>query len=700
MGRPRGVAITLHVRRLASALIMAMAPAASIAARTPYAPLDLYDIASFVSPSVAPDGGHVAWTRSKFDVWSDRARTELWLAAVTSKGVTPHLLVGSTDKPGGAVWSPDGRRLAVVLADGPRVQLRAYDVVAGTSHVLLTLPSRPGSMAWSPDGTRIAFTRFVEAPRPKIAGMPAKPDGATWAPPPRIVTDFHYREDGDHSGPEAGYLPPGQRKLQVATLADGAIRTVPLPEGREPDAISRIGWTADSRALVVSSAARFEPDLLDNDLWVVPIDGAAWRKLTAGGGANIDPAVSPDGCNVAWLLYPDKPQFYTQPVVMTMPLAGGTPRVAWPGLDRHSDGASWSADSTRIRFVYNERGGLRLAEVPAAGGEGRVIDADVGTDAFTTAALAAASYSAGGDVIAYPSHTPDGPSALAIRRGGRVVARLDPNPRLSTAKDAGRLEEVSVRSSFDGAAVQGWVHYPVSFDPAKRYPMILYIHGGPNQDFGPYFSFQRALYASAGYITLFINPRGSRGYGEAFANAIDKQFPDGSDYADLMSAVDSMVARPYVDKDNLFVTGESGGGALTAWVIGKTDRFRAAAPAVAALDWVAQAMTSDGGAYIARYWIGAEPWRDPMAYWKRSPLSLVGDVLTPTLVIAGETDYRTPINQAETYFGALKLKGVDAAMLRLPEAGHGRGRPSQKIAAVLATIEWFDTHKAPQPVAK
>lgn len=677
---------------------MTAKPGAAVARA--YASLDLYDIASFGSPSVAPDGGHVVWQQLRFDVWSDRARSELWIADVTAKGATPRLLIGSADKPGGVVWSPDGHRLAVVVADGPRIQLREYDMTAGTSRTLLTLPSRPGALAWSPDGTQIAFTRFVEAPRPKIAGMPVKPDGATWAPPPRIITDFHYREDGDHSGPDAGYLPSGRQELQIGALTDGSIRTVPLPAGREPDAASRIGWTADSRALVVSSASRFEPDLLDNDLWVVPIDDTAGRKLTAGGGANLDPAMSPDGRNVAWLLYPDKPHFYTQPVVMTMPIGGGTPRPAWPGLDRHSDGASWSADSTRIRFVYNERGGLRLAEVPVAGGTGRVIDAEVGTDAFTTASLAAASYSSGGDVIAYPLYNPDGPSALAIRRGGKVLARLDPNPGLAAAKDAGRVEEITARSSFDGAVIQGWMHFPVGFDPARRYPMILYIHGGPNQDFGPYFSFQRALYASAGYITLFVNPRGSRGYGETFANAIDNEFPDGAAYTDLMSAVDAMVARPYVDKANLFVTGESAGGALTAWIIGKTDRFRAAAPAVAALDWTAQAMTSDGGAYIARYWIKAQPWQDPMAYWKRSPLSLVGNVVTPTLVLSGETDYRTPINQAETYFGALKLKGVDAAMLRLPEAGHGRGRPSQKIAAVLATIEWFDKHKAPQPVVK
>jgi dipeptidyl aminopeptidase/acylaminoacyl peptidase len=235
---------------------------------------------------------------------------------------------------------------------------------------------------------------------------------------------------------------------------------------------------------------------------------------------------------------------------------------------------------------------------------------------------------------------------------------------------------------------------PPDFDPSRKYPLILEIHGGPFAAYGPSFSTDDQLYAAAGYIVLYTNPRGSTSYGEEFANLIDKAYP-GHDYDDLMSAVDAAIAGGHVDPNNLFVTGGSGGGVLTAWIVGKTDRFRAAATQKPVIDWASFALTSDGAAFYSPYWFAKKPWEDPMGYWQRSPLSLVGNVKTPTLVVVGSEDYRTPDSEAEQYYTALQLRGVPTAFVKVPGASHGgiASRPSQAAAKASAILAWFNRYR-------
>jgi dipeptidyl aminopeptidase/acylaminoacyl peptidase len=232
---------------------------------------------------------------------------------------------------------------------------------------------------------------------------------------------------------------------------------------------------------------------------------------------------------------------------------------------------------------------------------------------------------------------------------------------------------------------------PPDFDPARKYPLILEIHGGPFSAYGPNFSTDDQLYAAAGYIVLYTNPRGSTSYGEEFANQIDQAYP-GHDYDDLMSSVDAAIATGNVDPNNLFVTGGSGGGVLTAWIVGKTDRFRAAATQKPVINWTSFGLTSDGATYYSPYWFAKKPWEDPMGYWKRSPLSLVGNVKTPTLVVVGSEDYRTPDSEAEQYYTALQLRGIPTAFVKVPGASHGgiAARPSQAAAKASAILAWFE----------
>jgi acylaminoacyl-peptidase len=264
---------------------------------------------------------------------------------------------------------------------------------------------------------------------------------------------------------------------------------------------------------------------------------------------------------------------------------------------------------------------------------------------------------------------------------------------VAAIRDLARVEEIWTTAP-DGVKSQSWIMKPANFDPAKKYPMILEIHGGPHTNYGARFSAEMQAYAAAGYVVLYSNPRGSTSYGDKFANMIDKAYP-GSDYDDLMAAVDGVLAKGYVDPARLFVTGGSGGGVLTAWIVGKTNRFRAAVVAKPVINWTSFALTADNPAYFGRYWFGKNPWEAgaQAEYWRRSPLSLVGTVKTPTMLITGEQDYRTPISETEQYYTALKLNGVETAQVRIPDSSHGMiDRPSRLVAKTTYILGWFAKH--------
>lgn len=254
-------------------------------------------------------------------------------------------------------------------------------------------------------------------------------------------------------------------------------------------------------------------------------------------------------------------------------------------------------------------------------------------------------------------------------------------------------EEIRWTSPHDRREIQGWVLYPPGFDPGREWPMILEIHGGPFSAYGPTFSAELQLMAAAGYVVVYTNPRGSTGYGYEFANLIHHDYP-GNDYDDLMGAVDFMLARGFIDEDRLFVTGGSGGGVLTAWIVGNTDRFAAAAVVKPVINWTSFVLYSDLPQFFYRYWFASAPWEDPEEYWRRSPLSLVGNVDTPTLVMVGGADLRTPRAEAEQYYSALQLNGVPTRLVVIPDAYHGiaNSRPSRLLAKVAEILRWFDAY--------
>ena len=403
--------------------------------------------------------------------------------------------------------------------------------------------------------------------------------------------------------------------------------------------------------------------------------------------------MSPNGQLIAYVGFDDKRRAYENANIYVMNRDGSGRRNLTGNWDFSADSILWDADNGGIYAQYDDHGETKVARVGldgsirdvAKGLSGGGLDRPYTGGSFSVSA---------NDAIAFTGGTATRPAEVQLTRSGSTRMLTDLNRSLREVKALGEVRKISVASSYDGKTIDGWLTLPPGHTAGRRVPLILEIHGGPFAAYGPHFSTDDQLYAAAGYAVLSANPRGSTSYGAAFANEIDKAYP-GNDYFDLISIVDRAIELGVADPDALFVTGGSGGGVLTSWIVGKTDRFKAAVAQKPVINWTTQALTADGPAFFGRYWIGAMPWEKPEAFWKLSPLSLVGNVKTPTLVVVGSEDYRTPVSEAEQYYTALRLRGVPTALIKVPGASHGgiAARPSQSAAKAAAILAWFEKYR-------
>lgn len=669
-----------------SAFVAALLLASTAAvAATPFEPADIYRISMTDQVEVSPDGGNVLFTRMQFDIQTDRRVSEWWVAKVTAKGLEKRLLIGAQASASGAVWAPDGKRIAYVAPFAGKPQIWVMDVEHGVGTPITSGSIAPRSLAWSPDGRSIAFTARVEATAPAIAGMPAKPAGATWAPEPRVISDYSWRTN------DGGWIKAGADHLFVVAAAGGA--PTQLTKGDADQIAGAASWSPDGQSLIYPAEVRPDNDRTTNesDLYRIPASGGTPERLTDIDGSEREARLSPDGQWLAWIGQQKTTKFYSQPALFVRKLAGGQPVNLTATLDRPVSAYDWTKDGKSLNVAYGDAGLIKVAAIPAAGGAARlVVPAVGGTRLYLPSS--GGDWSVAGDTHAFTTVEADRPAALGVMKGGKLIGKIDFNEQWRAGKTIGAMERLTWKAP-DGLTIEGWLQYPPNFDPAKKYPVALEIHGGPNGDYGPYFSVTHQLYAAAGYVVLWSNPRGSTGYGEKFANGITPEYGGeypGPDHDDLMAGVDEVLRRPWADANNQFIGGGSGGGVLTTFAIGKTDRFNAAAALRPVTDWSIQALTSDMPATTLTNWVVGNPWDNRDLYWRRSTFSLVGKVKTPTLLITGEADYRTPIAQTEAYYQALKVRGVPAMMVRLPEANHGMGRPSQWLQSNLAVINWYN----------
>jgi len=260
---------------------------------------------------------------------------------------------------------------------------------------------------------------------------------------------------------------------------------------------------------------------------------------------------------------------------------------------------------------------------------------------------------------------------------------------IRTWRDLGEVEEFWYKSSVDGRDVQGWTIKPPGYDASKTYPLIVENHGGPISNYGARFSPELQLYAAAGYLVFYPNPRGSTGYGEEFGNLLYNNYP-GDDYQDVMDGVDALIKAGVTAEDRLYVTGGSAGGIMTAWIIGKNNRFQAAAVVKPIMNWVSKTLTADNYYMYANYRYPGQPWENIETYMKFSPVTLVGNIETPTMVMVGMADMRTPLSESKQLYSALKIRGIDTALVEIPDAPHNiAGRPSQLITKIDHILAWF-----------
>jgi dipeptidyl aminopeptidase/acylaminoacyl peptidase len=684
--------MTLKARVAAATLVAAVSftfslPLKAQDAANRLTAMDEFQLQTATDPQISPDGKKIVYVRRFADPMTDKRYANLWTINADGTDHRPLTTGNRTDV--SPRWSPDGARVAYLSDADGKQQLYIRWMDTGQTARITNLDQAPDAIAWSPDGKMISFSSLVPGKGPHIADLPAPPSGAKWADPPTVYDRLVYRFNG------TGYLKPGYMQVFVVNAEGGAPRQVTngnFPNGGNEFGPSRASWTPDGKYLIVAVNRHPESDhaYFDDEVYEFSVSDGSLRALTNRKGPDNSPAVSPNGKFIAYTGYDDRYQGHQTTKLFLMNRDGTGSHSLSDKLDRDVQDPQWASDSSGIYFRYDDQGDSKVGLYLVDGAFKKVADhlaSTLGAGGSGTFSLSRAG------MIALTYGRTDNPGDVAILNNGAMKVLTSLNEELLTQKKPGHVEEISFESSKDNRKIQGWIVHPPDFDPAKKYPLVLEIHGGPFADYGDRFDFEKQVLASKGYVVLYTNPRGSTSYGEEFSNLIHHAYP-GDDFFDLNSSVDAVIAKGYIDTKNLFVTGGSGGGVLTCWTIEHTERFRAAASLYPVINWYSFALTSDIP-FITKYWFPGLPWDNTDNYMQRSLTNLVAKVKTPTMVMTGEVDYRTPISEAEQFYEALKLLNVETVLVRVPEEPHGIGRrPSHHIAKMLYIAGWFEQHKS------
>lgn len=652
---------------------------------------DVFELEHAADPQISPDGRQVVYVRRSNDIMSDTSRSNLWI--VSSDGGDHRPLLSGRDNYSSPRWSPDGERIAYVsgVEGSPQLYVRWMDT--GQTALVSNLQKAPQAVAWSPDGTMLAFSMLVPAKAEPLAKPPEKPKGAEWAEPVKVIDRVFYRFDGQ------GYLDPGFIHVFVVPASGGTPRQLTSGDFNYQGPLS---FTPDGSAIVFSAnrADDWELDPRESEVFSLSLETGELTQLTDRDGPDASPVVSPDGRLIAYLGFDETKKGYENTLLHVMNRDGSNVRVLTADLDRSVGSPQWSGNSNGVFVSYDDLGMRRIAYVNLSG-RVTTYDHDVSGEALGRPYTSGSFTVSGNGSYAWTDGDASRPADIAVARNGRDTRVLTAlNEDLLSHRDMAAVERIAWQSSHDEREIEGWVAYPPGYEAERRYPVILEIHGGPYAAYGPNFSAEVQRFAAEGYVVLYVNPRGSTSYGVEFAQLIQYAYP-GNDYDDLMSGIDALIERGVADPNHLYVTGGSGGGVLTAWIVGKTDRFRAAVVAKPVINWLSFVLTADFYPYFRMAWFSEDPWDDPEQYWKFSPLSLVGNVVTPTALLTGEADYRTPISESEQFYQALKLRKIDTALIRVPDSPHLiAGRPSNLIAKTDNIVAWFRRYADDQAPTK
>ena len=638
---------------------------------------DIFNLEYVSEARVSPNGEHVVYVRRSNDIMTDSTRSNLWLASVDGKYHRP--LLSSKKSYYSPRWSPDGSRLAYLSNEEGKPQLYIRWMDTGQTALVTNVTSSLGNITWSPDGKHIAFTMSVDAKeKPLSVNMPKKPKGAKWSPSFEYITKARYQADG------RGVLEPAYTHIFVVPADGGTARQLTSGNYHHSGTLS---FSPDSSTIYFSAnrSDNWEYEPVEADIYTVNMRGDI-TQITNFKGLEASPVVSPDGKHVAYARRSDEKVMYKNSYLYVMNADGSEHKNLTEKIDNTVSNFQWK-DNKHIYFQQSVRG---LAQVDLVSLSGKVKSVAKGLGGTTLGRpYVFGTFHAHDNVVAYTKGRTDRPADLYIKTSKeKQLTAL--NEDVFGHKILGEVKEITYTSSIDGETIQGWYILPPDYDSSKQYPLILEIHGGPNLAYGPVFTAELQRMAAEGYIVFYDNHRGSTGYGERFALLLQGKYSSKYDFADHMSGVDALIEKGIVDPNRLFITGGSAGGIASAYAIGLTDRFKAAVVAKPVINWLSKVLTADSGLYQIPFQFPGKPWENVEHYWQRSPLSLVGNVTTPTMLITGVEDKRTPMSETEQFYQALKLQKVETVLVKVPESSHGiAAKPSRMIGKVENILAWF-----------
>jgi|TARA_B100000315_G_scaffold260820_1_gene325859 dipeptidyl aminopeptidase/acylaminoacyl peptidase len=705
---------TVLLRVIQSLLLLAAAYGSEAAEPVGLTSESLWQWSYVADPQISPDGNSVAFVQVTTLKEEDRYSSDIWVAGEGGKKpFTTH--AGPDSRPR---WSPDGDRLAFISKRGEKAQIYILDVSGGEARQLTDMEEAVSDFAWSRDGTRIAFLS-KDLTAQEREEKEARDDGRTAS-----------KLDGDKLESQGELKAKEEIVLEsLKTRADGSPEFIQQRhrqrnhiwivevDGQYPGASSRIThgdyddgtphWSADGGMIYFSAIRKQDAEyqLGDSEIYRVAASGDSEPiPLTDHRGPDSRPLVSPDGKWIAFTGYDvdERPPSYATQELYVMRPDGSQRRLLTAEYERavgdgvgsdvlapiagSSSRIQWKRDSKSLYFTSADRGQVNIQEVRVRDSritplteleQGGILSFTVSGESELTVLYTDATLPA--QVFTMQANRPQ------QNRWTEITAVNSDMANYST------YEEIWYES-FDDLSIQGWVVRPIDFDPDDSYPLILYIHGGPHAMYGTAFFHEFQVLANAGYLVFITNPRGSTGYGTEFGNIIQYRYP-GDDFKDLMAGVDELIERPYVDADRLGVAGGSGGGLLTAWTVGHTDRFKAAVTQRAVINWYSFVGTADLNYNFAERWFRDFPWGDADDYLSRSPIHYADQVTTPVLIIHSEDDFRVPLEQDLQFYTALKMQKKKAKLVLFPEESHGlsrAGRPSHRISRLNYILAWFD----------